>query len=243
MFNQDDIDSSWQPLVTKALATVDQDYLRALQIQTEWLPGAANIFNAFSLPLSQTRYILFGESPYPRQASANGFAFWDNAVGDIWAPTGLTKAVNRATSLRNFIKMLLHSDGYLSAEATGQAEIATLDKSKFVTTLPELFSNLLTEGFLLLNASLVLSETSVRYDSKHWQPFIQSILRELILNNHDIKLILMGNVAKNILALPGVDAFSFLQTEHPYNLSFIHNKKACAFFKQFNLLKERDKLR
>ena len=242
MFNQDDIDPSWRPLVTKALTAIDPDYLQNLQTQTEWLPGAENIFKAFSLPLSKTRYVLFGESPYPRQASANGFAFWDNAVGDIWAPTGLTKAVNRATSLRNFIKMLLHCDGYLQSGATGQAEIAALDKSNFIITLPQLFSNLLEEGFLLLNASLVLSDSPVSYDSKHWQPFIQSILTDLAFINPRIELILMGNIAKKILALPSVSPFKFLQTEHPYNLSFIQNKQAYTFFKRFNLLKKRDKL-
>ena len=48
------------------------------------------------------------------QIFANGYAFWDAAVNELWSDNGLSKAVNRATSLRNFIKMLLVTEGALS---------------------------------------------------------------------------------------------------------------------------------
>ena len=97
-------------------------------------------------PLSSVRTILFGESPYPREGSANGYAFWDAAVENLWSDSGLSKAVNRATSLRNFIKMLLLARGDLNHDFS-QPAIAQLDKSTFHRTADEFFTGLLNKGF------------------------------------------------------------------------------------------------
>ena len=98
------IHANWLPLIEDALTQVNPTYLSHLQ-DHDWLPGKRSVFNAFSIPLNKTRYILFGESPYPRPASANGYAFWDAAVTNLWSNTGLSKPVNRATSLRHIMKM------------------------------------------------------------------------------------------------------------------------------------------
>ena len=110
------------------------------------------IFNAFTQPLDNTRYILYGESPYPREASANGFAFWDAAVGEVWFAQGLSKSVNRATSLRNFFKMLLTAEPVPAPQQR-------------IQTLAQLFNNFHQQGFLLLNFNLSLSAltTNKRY--------------------------------------------------------------------------------
>lgn len=100
---------------------LDKDYLAELAADKDWLPGPAAVFNAFSSPLESTRYVLFGESPYPRRESANGCAFWDAAVHNLWADTGLSKEVNRATSLRNLMKMMLVAEGKLRPDDTAQA--------------------------------------------------------------------------------------------------------------------------
>ncbi len=105
------------------------------------------------------RYLLIGESPYPRRESANGIAFYDAAVGELWSDRGLSKAVNRATSLRNIVKTALLGEGLLQRDADGkitQDAIARLDKSGLIQTLPELFDNLASAGFLMLNATPVL---------------------------------------------------------------------------------------
>ena len=94
----------WTAILNHSLKALDPNYLRALQKNLEWLPGLQSLFAAFNLPLSATRYILLGESPYPRKDSANGYAFWDASVNSLWRETGLSKSVNRATSLRNLIK-------------------------------------------------------------------------------------------------------------------------------------------
>lgn len=230
------IHPSWLPLLKECLATVNLAYLKQLEQSDDWLPGKKNIFNAFSHPLTDSHYILFGESPYPRQQSANGFAFWDAAVTDLWSSSGLSKPVNRATSLRNIIKMLLIADGKLSKQDTSQEAIAAIDKRQYVQTIDAFFSNMVDKGFVLLNASLVLSTAKVQVDAKAWRPFMAKLLELLVQVKPDIELILFGSIAKLILSLPAATALPHFVCEHPYNNSFIRNPKVIDYFQPFHLL-------
>lgn len=227
-------DPSWHETLKTAANTLPADYQQSLFDNNDWLPGIDKLFNAFSLPKNQVRYILLGESPYPRIISANGYAFWDAAVHEIWSDKGLSTAVNRATSLRNLIKMLLIAHGDLNPEQIQQADIAALDKSEKIQTLDVLFEKLLDHGFLLLNASLVLSTRNKNTEAKYWAPFIRCILSSL--KAQPVKLILLGKIAEKAASLNADAALDTITFEHPYNISFIHNKAAQAFFKQFELL-------
>ena len=223
----------WHTILTQSLQTVSTDYLQQLQSSSEnHLPALSSLFAAFSLPLSSTRYILLGESPYPRSQSANGYAFWDAAVGSLWSPTGLSKDVNRATSLRNLIKMLLHARGDLVDDFSQQA-IARLDKSGYVQTASQLFNAFIQRGFLLLNASLVYSEGNIPYHARQWRPFMHSLLIQLADYNPKLQLILFGRIAAQV---PEASLFTGLIAEHPYNISFITNPDVVAFFKPMDLL-------
>ena len=235
--NLNAIDASWLPLVKTALAEVDSVYLNQLESCSDWLPGADNIFNSFSIPLGEIRFVLFGESPYPRSQSANGYAFWDNAVEELWAEKGLSKAVNRATSLRNFMKMLLIADGRLKPEDTSQDAIANIDKTHYVQTIGELFSNMLKSGFLLLNASLVLSGDSVRKDAAAWRPFMATLLQLLEQHRPNTQLLLFGKIAEEINRMHA-SGYTRLTAEHPYNISFMHNPEIITFFKPLGLLEK-----
>ncbi|STX38613.1 uracil-DNA glycosylase [Legionella feeleii] len=226
------IHPQWQRIVAQALEQVDKDYLLQLQNSSHWLPGIHTLFAAFSLPLCDTKYILLGESPYPRPESANGYAFWDNSVHNLWSQTGLSKEVNRATSLRNWIKMLLVARGDLQQDRS-QAAIARLDKSHYWQTAEHFFISMINKGFLLLNASLVYSEDKVRFHAKHWRPFMHSLLTQLAQYNQSLQLILFGRIAEEI---PEASFFSCLIAEHPYNLSFISNPMVLDFFKPLDLL-------
>lgn len=226
------VHESWQQDVIDALGVMNPDYLDELERHPDWLPGS-KIFSAFSLAKTKVHFVLLGESPYPRDQSANGYAFWDNAVGDLWSPNGLTTTVNRATSLRNFIKMLLHANGNLNHPFAAQ-DIAGLDKSDKVKTLAQLFDGMLQQGFLLLNASLIWSEDKpVRYHAKQWYPFINVILQKL-LASPDVYFLLFGKVAQQFKSLPQERC---LVAEHPYVLSFIDNTKVLDFFRPLNLLR------
>jgi uracil-DNA glycosylase len=161
-FSLTQVDPSWHACLSQALAAMDQHYLEKLYTTQSWLPGPQNIFAAFSLPVSKVNYLLFGESPYPRAQSANGYAFWDAQVTDLWSPEGMTKKVNRATSLRNLMKMLLVAEGLLKPPHLTQPDIVSVNKDSLIQTNNEFFQNLLGHGFLLLNASPVLNIGEVK---------------------------------------------------------------------------------
>lgn len=223
----------WQSFVMSALTCVDTSYLKNLSECPGWLPGQSALLNAFSLPRSQTRYILLGESPYPRALSANGYAFWDANVRALWSDTGLSREVNRATSLRNFLKMLLHAEGRLSNDFSKEA-VSALDKSAYYQTAHDFFQGLLQRGFLLLNASLVFEPGKVNYHAKMWRPFLGRLLELLALEDQHITLILFGKVAELV---PLRQQFECMVAEHPYNLSFITNPCVVEFFKPLQLLR------
>ncbi|MEJ7806624.1 MAG: uracil-DNA glycosylase, partial [Telluria sp.] len=93
---------SWQPHLQQgleAIARATPHYLLALA-QDAYLPTDQRLFAAFALPLQAVRYVLVGEGPYPRAASATGVCFMDGAVESVWSEGGLSKPVNKATSLR-----------------------------------------------------------------------------------------------------------------------------------------------
>jgi uracil-DNA glycosylase len=231
-YNKWNVNSQWEDIVQNALGTLDKAYWHELCLSTDWLPGLVRVLAAFSRPLNGVRYVLIGESPYPRAESANGYAFWDNAVVDLWGVNGLSARVNRATSLRNFIKMLLVAGGDLSQDVSAQA-IMRLDVSRYHTTLSALFERMLASGFVLLNASLVYRESEVMHHAKQWQPFILSVLTQLSCIDPTIRLVLFGRVAEKFVA---ATPLSSVHAPHPYNLSFIHHPDVIALFKPLNLL-------
>jgi len=238
-FSYAHVHPSWLPIIKIALADMEADYLQQLTI-TDWLPGKEAIFNAFSQPLTHVRYVLFGESPYPRQASANGYAFYDAAVSTLWTTTGLDKRVNRATSLRNFIKMLLLAEGLLSKDNLSQQAIAAADKQQLIQTNQELFQHLLDQGFLLLNASLVLHARAPIFDAKAWRPFLRHIINDLSKQSSSIKWLLFGRIAHKILPiLQHVNPDQIIISEHPYNLSFIQQPNILQIFKPLQLLRRK----
>lgn len=239
--NLNTIHPSWLPCIAKSLLKMDQNYLALLENETNWLPGKEKIFNAFSEPLDNLKFILFGESPYPRQVSANGYAFWDDSVLNLWSETGLDKKVNRATSLRNIIKMLLVAGGHLPAGQTTQENIATLDKSNLVQTSQALFQRLLDHGFLLLNATPVLHPRHIMSpsrDAKAWTPFMHELLMTIIEKKPDVCFLLLGNIAGKIDKILGNYAVKKIYAEHPYNISFITNPIILNFFAPLQLLEK-----
>ena len=235
-FNIEIADPTWRTCIKQALEKMDPNYLEKLYNTTDWLPGHDKIFNAFTLPLNQTQYILFGESPYPRPTSANGYAFHDAAVDQLWSENGLSKPVNRATSLRNIIKMLLVAEGLLNPANTSQSAIANLCKKNLVKTNQELFENFSAKGFLLLNATPVLRTGQVQKDARAWQPFIEHVVHFILKNQPDTQLVLLGNIANSINKFIPSNETQRFYAEHPYNVSFITNKKVIDFFTPLHLL-------
>ncbi len=242
-------DASWQPILRNgmhALATAAPEYLPALAADS-YLPTAGRLFAAFTQPLDAVRYVLVGEGPYPREQSATGVCFMDGAVESLWSENGLSKQVNRATSLRNFIKMLLVAEGQLAVEHTTGAAIAQIAQqarasgSRWIQTLPQLQENLTRHGFLLLNAALVFRpHVPPQKEAKAWLPFLHTVLTALAHAQTPVRLVLWGKIAASVNALPISAPFSQSVSEHPYNLSFIANAAQQALFAPLHLLRHAD---
>lgn len=237
-------DASWRPILLKgleAVAAANPDYLPSLAADA-YLPTGQRLFAAFALPLPTVCYVLVGEGPYPRAESATGVCFMDGAVGELWSEAGLSKPVNRATSLRNFMKMLLVADGQLSAGETGAAAMAPVAANArgngSIQTLAQLQANLTGHGFLLLNAALVFRpHVPPVIEARAWLPLLQVVLAALA--GTGAKLVLWGKIAEQLKKLPECDALEQVCSEHPYNLSFITHAEMQQLFGPMQLLRAR----
>lgn len=245
-------DPSWYSCLSaglEAVARADPVYLPTLATDA-YLPTDGRLFAAFAQPLDAVRYVLVGEGPYPREKSATGVCFMDGAVESLWSEQGLSKQVNRATSLRNFIKMLLVADGQISLQQTTGAALAHASLkarargSPFIQTLPEMRGNLAHHGFLLLNAALAYRpHVPPKKEARAWQPFLQEVLAALATHADSTgksppMLVLWGKIAEQLNALPLNTRFPKALSEHPYNLSFIANPGMQALFEPMHLLKK-----
>jgi len=233
--------ASWQPILLRGLEAVAKGhpgYLPALAAD-DYLPTGQRLFAAFALPLGEVRYVLVGEGPYPRAESATGVCFMDGAVGSLWSEAGLSKPVNKATSLRNFMKMLLVADGQLDPRDTGGAALAPIAARAasigLIQTLAQLQDNLTAHGFLLLNASLVFRpHVAPVIDAKAWLPFLQTVLDAL--GRRAPTLVLWGKIAEQLRKLPETERLLQVASEHPYNLTFIHHARMQELFRPMRLL-------
>jgi len=217
---------------------MDLEYRRFLTQNNGYFPDQENYFNAFkTLPKEKVKYILFGQDPYPRVESAGGYAFIDTHVKTLFASTGLSKEVNRATSLRNFIKMALVASEELDKDDTSQEALAAIDRSQKIDSIDALRINFEKNGVLLLNTALVF--TDKKSSSKHikaWRPFIQKLLEGL--EQQKPKLILFGTHAKELKQRLSLEKFETIELEHPYNHTFISNSEAHKLFGPMKLLEK-----
>ena len=232
----------WRQILAESLSTLEPNYLESLLQDNTWLPGVNRLLAAFQRDRSGVRYLLIGESPYPRRESANGIAFYDAAVGSLWSEQGLSKAVNRATSLRNIVKTALLAEGHLHKDSAGkitQESIARLDKHGLILTLAELFQNLEQAGFLLLNATPVLhSERKPAQEAGYWLQFLERLLSLISQNSsRRITLLLWGKIAKLVETMPASANYDKIVCEHPYNISFIDNPEMQRLFAEINVMR------
>jgi uracil-DNA glycosylase len=243
LFERGRVHEDWWPILQESLSTLDSDYLESLLRDDGWLPGVDQLLAAFQRDRAGVGYLLIGESPYPRKESANGIAFYDAAVDSLWSEQGLSKAVNRATSLRNLVKTALLAEGHLQRDAAGkitQDSISQLDKSSLIRTLAELFGNLEGAGFLMLNATPVLHpQRKPAIEARYWQQFLERLLALTAQGTtQHITLVLWGKIAKLIETMPASQAYDKLVCEHPYNISFIDNPDMQRLFAKLRVLQK-----
>lgn len=232
------VHESWQDIIDRSLHALDKEYLEFLHVNQDYFPNINNFLNAFkTLPKNKTKAILFGQDPYPRKESAIGYAFIDGRVKTLFSQKGFSKEVNRATSLRNFLKMQLSVEGFLSQD-TSQEAIAGILKNSLINSIYELKDNFEKEGILLLNRALIFTcKQKSKTHINSFEPFIKVFLQSLLQEPYD--LILFGNEAKSITKLlPTNHNFNLIKTMHPYNISFIKDLHVREYFSKFSLVKK-----
>ena len=231
----DSVHPSWREILQNALNALDADYLEFLQNDTTYFPDKENFLNTFkTLSLDDTKYILFGQDRYPRYESAIGYAFIDGKVESLFSENGLSKEVNRATSLRNFMKMAFVCENELKDDFSKEA-VATIDKTPYIKSIYQLKDNFEKNGVLLLNMALVF--TAKEDSKKHvkaWNVFIKALLKGL--KSKDIDLILFGKMAEVLEKVEEAQSFTKHTMPHPYNISFITDQNAYRLFKPMSLL-------
>ncbi len=225
---------SWHKILEKSFASLPLDYQEYLYHDRDYFPDRENLFNAFSLPLEACKYILFGQDPYPRKESAIGYAFIDGKVKNLYGANGFSTEVNRATSLRNFLKMVFVCEGELQEDFSKEAVIM-IDKTPYIDTIGMLKENFEKNGVLLLNMALIFStkEESKKH-VKIWNAFVKTLLGEL--QDREIALILFGKMAEVVMKFEEAESFQKHNMPHPYNISFITESRAHRLFGPMKLL-------
>ncbi|MFJ3520359.1 macro domain-containing protein [Streptomyces sp. NPDC090131] len=133
-------------------------------------------------PPHKWKVVVFGQNPYPRPESATGIAMFDNTFND-WKDSQF----GRVVSIRCIIKAAAMWK-YGIAKKTPIADVRALLKERETVQPPEWFQAMLTQGVLLLNASLTASGDGAMGADQHtafWRPVAERIAEEILRAKQD----------------------------------------------------------
>lgn len=133
-------------------------------------------------PPHKWKVVAFGQNPYPRAESATGIAMFDNTFHD-WKDSQF----GRVVSIRCLIKAAAMWK-YGIAKKTPIADVRALLKKEDTVQPPEWFQAMLTQGVLLLNASLTASADGAVPTDQHtsfWRPVAEQIIEEILRAKQD----------------------------------------------------------
>ncbi|MHC6624717.1 ADP-ribosyltransferase domain-containing protein [Streptomyces globosus] len=133
-------------------------------------------------PPHKWKVVVFGQNPYPRPESATGIAMFDNTFHD-WKDSQF----GRVVSIRCIIKAAAMWK-YGIPKKTPIADVRALLKEKDTVQPPEWFQAMLTQGVLLLNASLTAGSDGASPTDRHtafWRPVAERIVEEILRAKQD----------------------------------------------------------
>ncbi|MFB7976999.1 ADP-ribosyltransferase domain-containing protein [Streptomyces vinaceus] len=133
-------------------------------------------------PPHKWKVVVFGQNPYPRPESATGIAMFDNTFND-WKDSQF----GRVVSIRCIIKAAAMWK-YGIAKKTPIADVRALLGERETVQPPEWFQAMLTQGVLLLNASLTASGDGAMGADRHtafWRPVAERIVEEILKAKQD----------------------------------------------------------
>jgi len=240
---------SWRMVLSAAINAMPASYWDELAATHGWLPGPSLLFHSFArVDLDEAKHLLIGESPFPRAASANGVAFWDGGVTNLWDGSGgFVKDINKATSLRNLLKACLFADGRLKQDEYGADFVRkSYSASDHVTTMAELFGNMFLEGVVPFNFVPVLMRHKYAAKWRHrrslerkWEPFNHCLLSAIRKQGHRPAVVTFGRVAGMINETANAMGFNVITAVHPYNESFISDEAVVGWIGRLKILNRR----
>ncbi|MFF2043704.1 ADP-ribosyltransferase domain-containing protein [Kitasatospora sp. NPDC058170] len=128
------------------------------------------------------KVVVFGQNPYPRPESATGIAMFDNTFHH-WKDSQF----GRVVSIRCIIKAAAMWK-YGIPKKTPISDIRALLEKEDTVQPPEWFQAMLTQGVLLLNASLTASSDGSTGTDRHtafWRPVAERIAEEILSAKQD----------------------------------------------------------
>ncbi|MDI2125584.1 ADP-ribosyltransferase domain-containing protein [Yinghuangia seranimata] len=174
----------WLPLLKPVIeAQTDAASFIGANRGPETVPVRELTFQALKPnPPHKWKVVIFGQNPYPRPESATGIAMFDNTFHD-WSDSQF----GRVVSIRCIIKAAAMWK-YGIPKKTPIADIRALLKKQETVQPPEWFQAMLTQGVLLLNASLTASADGSTPTDRHtafWRPVAERIVEEILKSKQD----------------------------------------------------------
>ncbi|MFJ3728572.1 ADP-ribosyltransferase domain-containing protein [Streptomyces sp. NPDC090045] len=174
----------WLPLLKPVIeAQPDAAHFIGKGRSPEVVPVRELTFQALKPnPPHKWKVVAFGQNPYPRPESATGIAMFDNTFSD-WKDSQF----GRVVSIRCIIKAAAMWK-YGIAKKTPIADVRALLKERDTVQPPEWFQAMLTQGVLLLNASLTASGDAAMGADRHtafWRPVAERIVEEILKAKQD----------------------------------------------------------
>ncbi|WP_406865073.1 ADP-ribosyltransferase domain-containing protein [Streptomyces sp. HUAS MG47] len=174
----------WLPLLKPVIeAQSGADQFIGQSRSPEVVPVRELTFQALKPhPPHKWKVVVFGQNPYPRPESATGIAMFDNTFND-WKDSQF----GRVVSIRCIIKAAAMWK-YGIIKKTPIADVRALLKERDTVQPPEWFQAMLTQGVLLLNASLTASGDGAMGTDRHtqfWRPVAERIVEEILKAKQD----------------------------------------------------------
>ena len=155
--------------------------MQIIGVNRPWtIPQRHLTFRALRQDLDRVSVVIFGQDPYPREASATGLAFCDGEVVS-WQDT-------LSPSLRNIIKAAC----IWKQVAEPKTPVGSLRKTLAHLQVKEQnqwFQDLLDQGVMWLNTALTFSgkeKPALDRHTRFWAPVIEAIV-QVILVHHNQK--------------------------------------------------------
>ncbi len=198
------IPTSWQPTLTGIFNKYPNDIAKINKYIVELIKSGKNIFphpellfNAFNCTLDNIKLVIFGQDPYYTCTEYNGILM-PNAMGLAFS---VSQGMKHPPSLANIFR--------------------NLAKYKHITSYPKSgdLTKWSTDGCLLLNATLTVTENEPNSHEAKWKNITDEIIKYISDNRDNVVFLLWGSFAKNKMNLIDKSKHKIIISSHPSPLS------------------------